>query len=85
MFDQSEKKNIWLEFSMINFYYTWKSCVLGFAICTAGIFSIFFPNFSATSGHEHKVNVKASVKPDSATECRSKSDTRLSSNYENKF
>ncbi len=79
MYDQS--KNFFnYNFIIIEFNHTWNSWALGFAICTAGIFSIFFPNFSATSEHEHKVNVKASVNPDSATECRSKSDTRLSSN-----
>ncbi len=78
LYDQS--KNFLLGFYMIKFDCTWKSCVLGFAICTAGIFSIFLPNLSATSGHEHRVNVNASVNPDSATECRSKSDTRFNSN-----
>lgn len=48
---------------------------------TAGISLIFLPNFSATSLLEHKVKVKASVKPDSATACRIKSERRFNSNW----
>jgi hypothetical protein len=82
MFDQSKKKNEFLITisPKMKYWFTWKSCVFGLAICTAGIFLISFPNFSATSEIEHNVNVNASIKPASATECRIRSDTRLSSN-----